>query len=535
MNKLENQILKKHLIELSNKKEIQNFLEQRKIKGDNIIPYCFNIYTLQNYIGNYSVEILNDITDGPNDNNIDIFYIDDDDYDDIIINLFQVKYHNDQNLSSTIGSRDINDFLNSIKKIFIDKKLNSVNFNDFFSKKYKQFEDLPIEKVHFNLFLVTNGNDITDLDKIKLSEFQEEHSNLFEINVITESRFFLNKNKLTNRTHILNLNTKDCITINTGILSYIVNVNTYEICKLYSEIGDDILNKNIRKLLKTSLNKEIEKSIINDPEMFWYKNNGISIICKRAEKKTLKGQTIMELEDPYIVNGGQTSKILYNIFKKDETNEIFVTSSILLRIYQTTDDQKIEQIVIGTNNQNKITMFDLKSNIKNLKTLKEYFAIKNISLIIERNSEENLLEKHIISEKLLQIYCSIYMDIPHEAKRAKNYLVNKYYSEVYKRDDIYNDLLISFYIYDCIIEKYQNSNYEHVPHSLYSVLFFMTKILPELKKNFDENKTIEIFNIAMDKINNIVQQYRNDNIKTFTYTNFFKSQKSTEIILEYIK
>ncbi|PTY39933.1 hypothetical protein [Brachyspira hampsonii] len=110
MNKLENQILKKHLIELSNKKEIQNFLEQRKIKGDNIIPYCFNIYTLQNYIGNYSVEILNDITDGPNDNNIDIFYIDDDDYDDIIINLFQVKYHNDQNLSSTIGSRDINDF-----------------------------------------------------------------------------------------------------------------------------------------------------------------------------------------------------------------------------------------------------------------------------------------------------------------------------------------------------------------------------------------------------------------------------------------
>ncbi|PTY39932.1 hypothetical protein, partial [Brachyspira hampsonii] len=106
-------------------------------------------------------------------------------------------------------------FLNSIKKIFIDKKLNSVNFNDFFSKKYKQFEDLPIEKVHFNLFLVTNGNDITDLDKIKLSEFQEEHSNLFEINVITESRFFLNKNKLTNRTHILNLNTKDCITINT--------------------------------------------------------------------------------------------------------------------------------------------------------------------------------------------------------------------------------------------------------------------------------------------------------------------------------
>lgn len=533
MNRLENEILKKHLIELSNKKEIKNFLEQRKIKGNNIIPYCFNIYTLQNYIGNYSIEILNDITDGPNDNNIDIFYIDDDNNDDIIINLFQVKYHNENNLSSTIGSRDINDFLNSIKKIFIDKKLDTVIFNNSFSKKYKQFEDLPIEKIRFSLFLVTNGSDITEIDRKKLVEFQEEYGSLFDIDVINESNFFF-KNDKKNKTSYIYLNNNNYIAINDDIPSYIVNVTTYQICKLYSDIGDSILDRNVRKLLKSSLNKEIENSIKKSPEMFWYKNNGISIICKRFDKRPVNGQLIIELEEPYIVNGGQTSKILYNLFKKDETNEIFLNSSILLRIYQTTDDEKIEQIVIGTNNQNKITIFDLHSNIHNLKKLKEYFATENISLIIERNIEENLLEKQITSEKLLQIYCSIYMDIPHDSKRAKNYLVNKYYSDVYKRDDKYNDLLISFYIYDCIIEKYQNSNYEHVPHSLYSILFLMTKLYPELKKRFDKNKTIEFFDISMQKMNDIITKYRNNPID-FTYNNFFKSQKSTEVILDYIK
>ncbi|MDO7021439.1 AIPR family protein, partial [Brachyspira innocens] len=413
MTELENTIIKNKLLELQEREDIKEFISMRKRENDNTIPLCFVIFTLQRFLNNYSSEILTDITDGPDDNMIDIFNINTKNKNNII-NIFQVKYKTESNLNTTIQSNDIESFLNKIEKVFIRGDIDNIRFNNYLLAKYNEYKDLEKSShIRFNLFLVTNGNDISEYDKKEIDKF-EKRNHLFKVKVINDFNFFITKiHNSEDSIYKMTLESQEHLTIKDSIISYVVNVKTYEICSLYEKYGEHILDENVRKRIKSQLNNKIKKSIVDEPKMFWYKNNGISIICKRAEIIPLGGMTTIELEEPYIINGGQTTTTLYNIFKKDRNNKIFYDSSILVRIYQTTQQDLIDKIVIGTNQQNKITEYDLRSKNENLKKLKIFFESKDISLLIERNVEEKINKKrNITSDYLLQIYCSMYRKVP---------------------------------------------------------------------------------------------------------------------------
>ena len=90
----------------------------------------------------------------------------------------------------------------------------------------------------------------------------------------------------------------------------------YAMMRKYSELPgcsvDSIYDRNIRKYLKRkkgSVNDGIYSTLDKTPERFIAYNNGITIICDSAKLE----QEVLELVNPYIVNGCQTTRTLYDL------------------------------------------------------------------------------------------------------------------------------------------------------------------------------------------------------------------------------
>ena len=103
-----------------------------------------------------------------------------------------------------------------------------------------------------------------------------------------------------------------------------------DIAKLVDEYGDALFEKNVRGWMTfRKYNKDILESCSSneDAELFWFLNNGLTIVCEKCvadpDKKVLK---IINLQ---IINGQQTSRVLEKAFKDGTLQK---ATKVLLRI-----------------------------------------------------------------------------------------------------------------------------------------------------------------------------------------------------------
>lgn len=75
---------------------------------------------------------------------------------------------------------------------------------------------------------------------------------------------------------------------------------------------DRIFEKNVRKFLggRVKVNKGMQKTLKDNPERFGLFNNGITIVVSDFSRK---GENSFELIEPYIVNGCQTSRSIWEV------------------------------------------------------------------------------------------------------------------------------------------------------------------------------------------------------------------------------
>ena len=64
------------------------------------------------------------------------------------------------------------------------------------------------------------------------------------------------------------------------------------------------LARNVRGFLgDTQIDRNMKKTLDNEPEFFWYYNNGITIVCDAAEQVSRGGIKVLRLVNPQIING----------------------------------------------------------------------------------------------------------------------------------------------------------------------------------------------------------------------------------------
>ncbi len=151
-----------------------------------------------------------------------------------------------------------------------------------------------------------------------------------------------------------------------NIESWVFSMKGDHVGQLFELAGLRLFARNIRGFLGDGglINKGISNTIVKEPEHFFYYNNGITILCERAEKTSRNGRDILRVDNPQVINGQQTTRMLANNLAGARK------ASVLVKVIQVPPESKqrdgfddlLSQVVAGTNRQNAVTPSDLMSN-----------------------------------------------------------------------------------------------------------------------------------------------------------------------------
>ncbi|HYG15986.1 MAG TPA: AIPR family protein [Bacteroidia bacterium] len=189
-------------------------------------------------------------------------------------------------------------------------------------------------------------------------------------------------------------------------------INLYNFLKDYLTNTNDldlIYVKNVRQFLGggRQVNKGIAKTIDEQPERFGLYNNGITIVVE--DFKIIESDKY-ELTEPYIVNGCQTTKTIWNELKKkidsggtginkelDEYKERLNKGILVVKIVKVGSDG--EELLINTtkftNSQNSVGQKDFLALEKDFRNWSGVMASKyNVYLEIQRGGWEGEKSKN---------------------------------------------------------------------------------------------------------------------------------------------
>ncbi|HFE9683933.1 TPA: AIPR family protein [Clostridium perfringens] len=239
-----------------------------------------------------------------------------------------------------------------------------------------------------------------------------------------------------------------------------------------------------------SVNKEINDTIDSEEKnRFGILNNGITIIVNKIEP--CRGN--IELKDYQIVNGCQTSYVLYKR-RKELNSEMWVT----IKIIETADEDIINSIIKSSNNQTNVTEEQMMSLDPYQKELEQYYCTyeDERKLYYERRSgqynNESIPTYKIISiEEQLKAFTSMFLDEPNKSSRfygealknvgKKVFLEN--HKHIYYYTSAYALFKLEYYFTNNLIDK----KYKKFEYFLLCILKYL--IVKEKTPRFNQNNS----------------------------------------------
>lgn len=144
-------------------------------------------------------------------------------------------------------------------------------------------------------------------------------------------------------------------------LGAVFNISALSLKELYGKYRNALLSQNLRYFVKNkTIDKDVDESIKNSPDEFWYKNNGITIIC---DDYTISSK-VLKLVNFSIINGGQTTRKIYDSASICDGQDFFLMCRVIKNPHQEKEkkQQFIYEISKATNSQKAIKPSDLRAN-----------------------------------------------------------------------------------------------------------------------------------------------------------------------------
>jgi hypothetical protein len=224
--------------------------------------------------------------------------------------------------------------------------------------------------------------------------------------------------------------------------AYAFTCNALEFLKILEKedgaLRRSLFNDNVRDYLgnKGVINSEIEKTIIENPEMFLLCNNGITIVCTDFEQVRDK---LVKIENPQIVNGCQTSNSLFSLKNSSNINKV----QLLVRLISTENLSISNKIVRGTNKQNQVLEEAFEATLPFHQEILEPFFLafeSDVKIYYERRAKQYnydplIKRTQIVNLRILtQTFVSIFLDAPHNSHRHEAKLLEEYAGEGEQRN-----------------------------------------------------------------------------------------------------
>lgn len=157
--------------------------------------------------------------------------------------------------------------------------------------------------------------------------------------------------------------------------SYLVVMPGEVLAQIYDKYGQKLLEQNVRTFLqfKGNTNKKMQITIKEEPERFFAYNNGLTCTASSIEvEKQDNVLKIIRLNGLQIVNGGQTTSVIYNCYKsKLNITNIFVQMKLSVVSKEEEYADFVGKVARYANSQNPVKESDFFSNSPFHKTFKE--------------------------------------------------------------------------------------------------------------------------------------------------------------------
>lgn len=326
--------------------------------------------------------VLEYLTDGANDGGIDAIFNDpSSEHNDIIV--VQSKYYNSTPLTTDNVAGELYKINETLKNLQSNKV---VGFNDKLVTAYRNAtsqmeDDGGIRIVFFTSYQPKNKRERNKLEKSMRTYFSGYDLEMSFQGDIEAQIELCDNGKLCVDYDKISIDRKD------NYLEYeesvIVNISAMSLQELYQRRRNGLLGLNLRYYVKQkAVDTGIEKTVDKEPENFWYKNNGILIICDDYE---IDGKEI-KLWNFSIVNGGQTTN---RIGKMDIEKDFFLQCKVVKSKgeTQTKKDTFALEIAEATNSQKPIKKADLKANTVEQLRLKERLNAYHVYYITKKGDK----------------------------------------------------------------------------------------------------------------------------------------------------
>lgn len=298
------------------------------------------------------------ITDGYNDMGVDAIYLDD---TQKVLFLVQSKWRKDGN--GAISQKEISAFTEGIKRLI---NLDVDGANDKVKAKINDVEE-AISNYGYKIkavFIHTGDQCANDYARKPIIDL-EKHTN--EVDPILDFKEIIERDiytYLANGQESETITLDDVVLVNWGMVdvplrAYYGIVSAVSIGEWYKTYGNKLFAQNIRYYKgSTSVNDGMKKVLIQEPENFFYFNNGIKILCKslhrKAKESTDNRTGIFQLEGVSLVNGAQTTGTIGQVFS--ENKEQVSKANVMVQIIDLSqsDDDTASRITQLSNTQNRI-------------------------------------------------------------------------------------------------------------------------------------------------------------------------------------
>ncbi len=524
--------------------------------------YSFEVFSIATVLDKGFDEVQNNIRSlGSRDGGIDGIYFEEfGSY--YLMHVFQCKN------SKSLKQNELDKFRNDVKDIFVNGLIKP-NTDDIKDKieEHKNLTKLGYV-VEVKMYFIYNGenNDPENSSNSEMVSLYNKQNDNFEI---WDSESLYRKIndlvKAQNKRENIEFTFKPVksnvvFSDNQALYSYSINnvsavnfrIPALDLCELIdleierNKTHDFLFSENIRGFLglRSKANQKMKKTLDNPNESFYFPflNNGITIISETLTLPNGPQQGLYNIptKNPVIVNGLQTTRVIYSKYKEDlnSLQNVFIN----VRLYQTNDNTLIEKITDATNTQTPINFKDKISNKSFNDFTKELFENNEISYLTKRGETFNTLSfnESVQSETVLKFWYASFYEKPEIAKNS----ISKVLEDIYdatnsenilkdlfnddKNSPIYKQLLISYKIYRKVVEQRKlNVKDEFIKYSDELLTYGIYKELCNDLENYQIHLNTA-YNTAYNFVKLIVdEEYKRyaKEEKAFSYNSYFKTPR----------
>lgn len=388
-------------------------------------------------------EVMNDVStlengNGRHDGGMDGILIDE---DEGVMHVFQVKS------GKGLGDNAVTKFVADYRNLFVFDNATQIPLNAKVTKALETYRALALagRAIETRLYFIFGG-ELAD-QNLEISSRHGEATEQLEVydrnklyeqieSLIAENRkrkpvqfsFMAQKSNIAFKSDpqaLISFQIQNVKAINFRLAAL-------DLCKLLDkekEINkriDSVFSENIRGFLDYNrTNRKIRETLRSDhSEYFPFLNNGITIIAEQVKipKEMQAGLYPVETKNPVIVNGLQTTHVIYEEYKRNPAALDGV--HVLVRLYETTDPELVAKITDATNTQSPINFRDKMSNKDFNRYVKALFENNGIGYLTKRgdtfeNSLSRALGESIHADYLLKFWYASYYEKPEMAKNSK--------------------------------------------------------------------------------------------------------------------